>query len=418
MIEKFGQEAPYYACAAPQPPILDELRTKAKEAGLYNFFLPEVGRIGVLEYAPIAEILGSFGLANEAMNCSAPDTGNMEVLEKYGTPEQKEEWLKPLLEGKIRSAFAMTEPGVASSDATNITSTIELSAGGDEYVINGHKWYITGSIRPECKVFIFLGRNKFDGPIHNQQSMIIVPRDSPGVNILRPCAVFGHLHDHAEIIFDNVRVPKSNMILGEGRGFEIAQGRLGPGRIHHAMRTVGVADMALASIVHRVYNREAFGAPLYKKDTIRKIIAEARIEITKCRQLCYLAACIADDRGFKEARKYVSMIKVAAPECALKILDEAMQIHGAHGVSQDSLLSDYWVGIRTLRIADGPDIVQLNTVTKVELAENAANAFGKSISGVNKNIEKYGMFEKIRAKRAALGVNTSTISPIQGKARM
>jgi acyl-CoA dehydrogenase len=455
LVAKFG------SLEAPQPPILDELREKAKAAGLYNFFLPEVGQIGVLEYAPIAEILGAFPLANIAMNCSAPDTGNMEVLEKYGTPEQKEEWLKPLLEGKIRSAFAMTEPGVASSDATNITSTIE--ADGDDYVVNGHKWYISGAIRPECKVFIFLGRNRFDGPIHNQQSMIIIPRDAPGVKILRglgvvsvhsctctPCTPFslarpfhvhalftctpfhvhfalictrlsmqfGHIHDHAEIIFDNVRVPKTNMILGEGRGFEIAQGRLGPGRIHHCMRTIGVAEMALAAIIHRAYNREAFGGALYKKDTIRKSIAEARIEITKCRQLCYLAAVIADERGFKEARKYVSMIKVAAPECALKILDEAMQIHGAHGVSQDSRLSDLYTGIRTLRIADGPDIVQLNTVTKVELAENSANSFGKSISGVNKNIEKYGMFEKIRAKRAALGVNTSTISPIQGKARM
>jgi len=382
---------------APQPAILSELREKAKAAGLYNFFLPEVGRIGVLEYAPIAELLGAFPLANIAMNCSAPDTGNMEVLEKYGSPEQKKQWLEPLLNGEIRSAFAMTEPGVASSDATNITSTIE--ADGDDYIINGHKWYISGAIRPECKVFIFLGRNRFDGPIHNQQSMIIVPRDAPGVNILRGLGVFGHIHDHAEIIFDNVRVPKSNMILGEGRGFEIAQGRLGPGRIHHCMRTIGVAEMALSAIIHRVYNREAFGGMLYKKDTIRKTIAESRLEITKCRQLTYLAACIADEKGFKEARKYVSMIKVAAPECALKILDEAMQIHGAHGVSQDSRLSDLYTSIRTLRIADGPDVVQLNTITKVELAENRSNPFGASVSGTNHNIEKYGIFERIKARR-------------------
>jgi len=384
---------------APQPPMLAELREKAKAAGLYNFFLPEVGRIGVLEYAPIAELLGAFPLANVAMNCSAPDTGNMEVLEKYGSPEQKKQWLEPLLNGEIRSAFAMTEPGVASSDATNITSTIE--ADGDDYVINGHKWYISGAIRPECKVFIFLGRNKFDGPIHNQQSMIIVPRDAPGVNILRGLGVFGHIHDHAEIIFENVRVPKTNMILGEGRGFEIAQGRLGPGRIHHCMRTIGVAEMALSAIIHRVYNREAFGSMLYKKDTIRKTIAESRLEITKCRQLTYLAACIADEKGFKEARKYVSMIKVAAPECALKVLDEAMQIHGAHGVSQDSRLSDLYTSIRTLRIADGPDVVQLNTITKVELAENRSNPFGASVSGTNKNIEKYGIFEKIKKRREA-----------------
>lgn len=382
---------------APQPPILQDLCEKAKEAGLYNFFLPEVGRIGVLEYAPIAELLGAYPLANEAMNCSAPDTGNMEVLEKYGSPAQKKEWLEPLLNHEIRSAFAMTEPGVASSDATNITSTIE--ADGDDYVINGHKWYITGAIRPECKIFIFLGRNRFDGPIHNQQSMILVPRHTPGVKILRGMGVFGHIHDHAEIIFENVRVPKTNMILGEGRGFEIAQGRLGPGRIHHSMRTIGVAEMALAAIIHRVYNREAFGSMLYKKDTIRKTIAEARLEITKCRQLTYLAAVIADEKGFKEARKYVSMIKVAAPLCALKIIDEAMQIHGAHGVSQDTPLSEMWAGIRTLRIADGPDVVQLNTITKVELAENRSNPFGASVSGTNKNIEKYGIFERIKARR-------------------
>jgi acyl-CoA dehydrogenase len=291
----------------------------------------------------------------------------------------------------------MTEPGVASSDATNITSTIE--ADGDDYIINGHKWYISGAIRPECRVFIFLGRNRFDGPIHNQQSMIIVPRDAPGVNILRGLGVFGHIHDHAEIIFDNVRVPKSNMILGEGRGFEIAQGRLGPGRIHHCMRTIGVAERGLAAIIYRVYNREAFGSALYKKDTIRKTIAESRLEITKCRQLTYLAACIADEKGFKEARKYVSMIKVAAPQCALKVIDEAMQIHGAHGVSQDSRLSDLYTSIRTLRIADGPDVVQLNTITKVELAENRANPFGKSVSGTNKNIEKYGIFQRIKERR-------------------
>jgi acyl-CoA dehydrogenase len=379
--------------STPQPPIFFELQQKAKEAGLWNFFLPEVCGLTVLEYAPLAEILGAFPLANSAMNCSAPDTGNMEVLEKYGTPEQKRQWLEPLLEGRIRSAFAMTEPGVASSDATNICSTIVRE--GDEYVINGHKWYISGAIRPECKVLIFMGRSNSDPNVHQQQSMIIVPRDAPGVRIVRGLAVFGHIHDHAEIIFDDVRVPVTNMLLGEGRGFEIAQGRLGPGRIHHCMRTLGVAEMALAAAVHRIYRREAFGKMLYQQDTIRSKIAEARIEITKCRQLCYLAATMADKKGFKDAKKYISMIKVAAPRCALEVIDEAMQIHGAHGVSQDSRLSDMYAQIRTLRIADGPDIVQLNTIVKSELAESADSPFGASVSGTNKNIAKYGKYKQL-----------------------
>lgn len=353
-----------------------------------------MGQLSVLEYSPIAEILGAYPLANVAMNCSAPDTGNMEVLEKYGTAEQKKEWLEPLLEGQIRSAFAMTEPGVASSDATNIASSIVRD--GNEYVINGHKWYISGACRPECKVFIFLGKTRFDGPRHTQQSMILVPRDAPGVNILRPLAVFGHEHDHAEIIFDNVRVPVTNMLLGEGRGFEIAQGRLGPGRIHHCMRTIGTAETVIAAMVHRAYQRTAFGTILARKDTIREKIAEARLKLTMIRQLCYLAAVMADEKGFKGARKYIAMIKVAAPRMALEIVDEAIQMHGAHGVSQDSKLTDIYTNLRTLRVADGPDTVHLNTVAQMELAaykgDSSIAAVGERVSGINHNIAQYGKY--------------------------
>jgi len=317
----------------------------------------------------------------------------MEVLEKYGTSDQKENWLVPLLNGEIRSAFAMTEPGVASSDATNISSSIEED--GDEYVINGHKWYISGAVRPECKVFIFLGKTRFDGPRHTQQSMIIVPRDAPGVNIIRPLAVFGHVHDHAEIIFDDVRVPKSNMILGPGRGFEIAQGRLGPGRIHHCMRTIGVAESVLEAMIYRAQNRKAFGKVLAKKDMVAAAIGEARLSITMCRQLCYLAAVMADEKGFKEARKYIAMIKLAAPRAALQIVDEAIQLHGAHGVSQDSKLTEIYANLRTLRVADGPDIVHLFQIARQEIMSPPTET-GKRISGVNENIEKYGKFEHVK----------------------
>merc|ERR1719428_155781 len=315
-------------------------------------------------------------LANLAMNCSAPDTGNMEVLERYGSPEQKKQWLEPLLNGEIRSAFAMTEPGVASSDATNISTRIDRD--GDDYVINGHKWWISGAIRPECKVFVLLGKTSFTGPLHKQQSMILVPRDAPGVKILRPLAVFGHEHDHAEIIFDNVRVPKTNILLGEGRGFEIAQGRLGPGRIHHCMRSVGVAEQALAAIVDRAHRRKAFGRILAEKDDVRKAIAEARIEITKCRQLCYLAAVVADEKGFKAAKVHIAMIKVAAPRACLQVIDDAIQLHGAHGVNQDSQLASMWTNMRTLRVADGPDMVHM-TIAKNEIAKGQSE-IGRSVS--------------------------------------
>eukprot|EP00440_Ansanella_granifera_P048342 gb/GFBE01052370.1/.p1 GENE.gb/GFBE01052370.1/~~gb/GFBE01052370.1/.p1 ORF type:complete len:456 (+),score=100.78 gb/GFBE01052370.1/:1-1368(+) len=388
----------------PEPPILNTLRAEAKARGIMNLFLPEVSQLSVLEYSPIAEILGMNRAANLAMNCSAPDTGNMEVIERYGTPEQKKQWLEPLLNGEIRSAFAMTEPGVASSDATNIATWIE--ADGDEYVINGHKWWISGAIRPECKVFVLLGRTSFSGPVHKQQSMILVPRDAEGVKILRPLAVFGEEHDHAEIIFDNVRVPKSNILLGEGRGFEIAQGRLGPGRIHHCMRSIGQAELALAAMVDRAHRRKAFGRLLADKDAVRMAIAEARIEITKCRQLCYLAAVVADEVGFKGAKTYIAMIKVAAPRAALKIIDDAIQLHGAHGVSQDSALASMWTNMRTLRVADGPDMVHLVTIAKDEIAKaKESSDLGRRVSGINPNVEKYGKFNHVEGGALYQGQN-------------
>lgn len=395
-------EDPMYAREAvwaARPPIEMEMRAKAKARGLYNFFLPEVGKLSVLEYAPICEIFGAFGLCNVAMNCTAPDTGNMEVIEKFGTEAQKKQWLEPLLEGTIRSAYAMTEPGVASSDATNISAT--LVRDGDEYVINGHKWYISGACRPECKVFVFLGRTKNDaGELHAQHSMILVPRESPGVTIVRPLAVFGHIHDHAEIVFDDVRVPVGNMILGEGKGFEIAQGRLGPGRIHHCMRTIGTAEQALDAITHRSFRRVAFGKLLANQATIRQAVAEARMEITKSRLLCYLAAVQADEYGFKAAKAYVAMTKVDAPRMCLKIIDEAIQVHGAHGVSQDSKLSDLYTHVRHVRLADGPDIVHLNTIAKEEMKKKTS-ILGASTSGTNKNIEKYGKFKHVVANMEA-----------------
>jgi acyl-CoA dehydrogenase len=376
----------------PQPPILKELHAEAKARGIMNLFLPEVAKMSVLEYSPIAEILGMYHIANLGMNCSAPDTGNMEVIEKFGNEAQKKQWLEPLLNGDIRSAYAMTEPGVASSDATNICTRIE--ADGDEYVINGHKWWISGAIRPECKIFVLLGKTSFTGPIHSQQSMILVPKDSKGITILRALTVFGHAEDHAEIVFDNVRVPKSNIVLGEGRGFEIAQGRLGPGRIHHCMRSLGVAEQALASIVDRAHRRKAFGAILAEKDAIKQSIAEARIEITSCRQLCYLAACVADEKGFKAAQSHIAMIKVAGPRAALKVIDDAIQVHGAHGVSQDSKLAGMYQSMRTLRVADGPDMVHMMTIAKNEL-KAGPNSAGRHVSGINKNVEKYGKFSHV-----------------------
>jgi acyl-CoA dehydrogenase len=372
---------------AAQPPILKDFQAEAKKRGLWNLFLPEVCGLSVLEYAPIAEILGTFPLANIAMNCSAPDSGNMEVLEKFGTPEQRKQWLEPLLSGDIRSAFAMTEPGVASSDATQISTRIICQPDGT-YSVMGHKWFISGAIRPECKVFLVVGKNRDDGPRHARQSMILVPRDWPGVKILRAMAVFGHEHDHAEMIFDCHGIPATNIILGEGRGFEIAQARLGPGRIHHCMRTIGIAEAALDAMVYRAKTRTAFGSKLSEKDSIRRAIAEARLSITANRQLCYLAAVMADEKGFKEARKYIAMIKVSAPRSALAIVDEAIQIHGAAGLAQDSQLTGLYTGLRTLRTADGSDSVHLNTIADMELSRKTS-IIGRRISGVNKNIEQY-----------------------------
>lgn len=368
-----------------------ELMEKAKSRGLFNFFLPEVCGLSCVEYTPLQEMLGTCAEANLAMNCMAPDTGNMEVLEKYGNTAQKKQWLEPLLKGEIRSAFAMTEPGVASADATNLVT--KITRDGEDYVINGHKWYISGAIRPECKVFILLGKTAWKGPKHNSFSMILVPRDAPGVDILRPLALFGHEHDHAEIIFKDVRVPAANLLWEEGRGFEIAQGRLGPGRLHHCMRTIGQGEIGLQALMYRAKNRTAFGKPLIQNGQIMERIAEFRMELTAARQLCYLAAAVADDRGWKAARTYVSMIKVYAPRVSLKILDEAMQVHGAHGISQDSLLSEEYIHVRHVRFADGPDAVHLQTIAKEEL-KREISPLAIKVSGTNKNIEKYGMFEQ------------------------
>lgn len=384
---------------------LRRLQDRAKEQGLWNFFLPEVSGLSVLEYAPIAELLGKYPLANWAMNCSAPDTGNMEVLEKYGTPEQKKKWLEPLLRQEIRSAFAMTEPAVASSDATNISSTIERvpkrDGSGEEYAVNGHKWYISGACRDSCKVFIFLGKTKASGPLHGQQSMLIVPKDLPGIRIVRSMDVFGHSGDHAEIFFHDVRVPLENMILGEGRGFEIAQGRLGPGRIHHCMRTIGEAEDAMEAIVYRARQRTAFGSKLVEKDGILQTLAEAKLQLTRSRMLCYLAAVVADEKGFKEAKQYIAMIKVDAPRMALKIVDDAIQVHGAHGVSQDSRLSSAYTHLRTLRVADGPDIVHMNTIAK-EVLRREPGAAARALSGTNENIARFRREqEELRGQEAA-----------------
>jgi len=378
------------------PPVLEELKAKARTLGLWNVWMPkgypEGPGLTNFEYAQLAEIMGQYHLASEACNCSAPDTGNMETIAKYGTDAHKEKWLKPLMEGKIRSAFLMTEPAVASSDATNISSTIErvprLDGPGDEYLVNGHKWYISGACRDSCKVFIFLGKTKTKGPLHGQQSMLIIPKDLPGIRIVRSMDVFGHSGDHAEIFFHDVRVPLENIILGEGRGFEIAQGRLGPGRIHHAMRTIGQAEDAMESILHRAQNRVAFGKKLIEKDTILQVLAEAKLELTRSRMLCYLAATVADEKGFKDAKQYIAMIKVDAPRVALKIIDDAIQVHGAHGVSQDSHLASAYTHIRTLRVADGPDIVHMNTIAK-ELLAKKPSSYAIALSGKNKNIELY-----------------------------
>ena len=363
---------------------IEDLKPKAREQGLWNLFLPPTaggksaahsGRDFGLsngDYAPLAEIMGRVPWSSEVFNCSAPDTGNMETLERYASPEVKKQWLEPLLDGRIRSAFAMTEPAVASSDATNIEARIERQ--GDEYVINGRKWWTSGAGDPRCKIMIFMGKTDPDAPRHSQQSMVLVPMDAAGVKVMRPLTVFGYddaPHGHMEVDFDDVRVPVANILLGEGRGFEIAQGRLGPGRIHHCMRLIGLAERSLELLCKRATKRVAFGRPLSDQGVTRERIAEARCMIDQSRLLTLKAAWMMDMAGNKSAKAEIAMIKVVAPNMACQVIDWAMQVHGGGGMSDDFPLAGFYTQARTLRYADGPDEVHRNAIAKLELGKYA-----------------------------------------------
>ncbi|MDO9094638.1 MAG: acyl-CoA dehydrogenase family protein [Rubrivivax sp.] len=361
--------------------VVEKLKARAKAEGLWNLWLPvdsaeASGYSGAgltnQEYAPLAEIMGRVQWASEVFNCSAPDTGNMETIARYGSAEHKERWLRPLLEGKIRSAFAMTEPEVASSDATNICTRIERQ--GDEYVINGHKWWISGAADPRCAIFITMGKTDPDAPRHSQQSMVLVPADTPGIRIVRPLTVMGYdhaPHGHVEMYFENVRVPVGNVLLGEGRGFEIAQGRLGPGRIHHCMRLIGIAERALKLMCERAVSRTAFGKTIAQQTVTQERIAEARCQIDMARLLTLKAAWMMDMAGNKSAKAEIAMIKVVAPNMACQVIDWAMQVHGGAGMSQDFPLAYFYTNARTLRFADGPDEVHRNAIAKIELGKVA-----------------------------------------------
>ena len=363
--------------------VIEQLKPKARAAGLWNLFLPPTADgahaqdtaeftfgLSNQDYAPLAEIMGAVPWSPEVFNCSAPDTGNMETIARYGSAEHKERWLKPLLAGEIRSAFAMTEPAVASSDATNIEADIRRE--GDDYVINGRKWWTSGAGDPRCAVFIFMGKTDKSAPRHSQQSMVLVPRDTPGITILRPLTVFGYddaPHGHMEVDFKNVRVPVSNILLGEGRGFEIAQGRLGPGRIHHCMRLIGLAERALKLMCERATQRVAFGKPIAQQGVTLERIAEARCKIDQARLLTLKAAWMMDKAGNKSAKAEIAMIKVVAPTMACQVIDWAMQVFGGAGMCQDTPLAGFYTSARTLRFADGPDEVHRNAIAKIELGK-------------------------------------------------